>query len=162
MSDLHSQSLEVLVGELLKERKLTISAAESCTGGLILHRLTNVAGSSAYVMGGVVSYSNQAKMKFLDVQEDTLNKYGAVSEQVAVQMAQGARHAFATDIALSVTGIAGPGGGTEAKPVGLTYIALDMPDHTESRHFVWNGDREQNKAHSAEAALQLLYDVLTQ
>jgi nicotinamide-nucleotide amidase len=161
MSDQQTQLLEVLVGELLKARNLTISAAESCTGGLIMHRLTNVAGSSAYVMGGVVSYSNDAKMKFLGVQTETLNQYGAVSEQVAVQMAQGARRAFGTDIALSVTGIAGPGGGTEDKPVGLTYIALDMAERTETRRFVWSGDREQNKAHSAEAALQLLYTVLT-
>src|SRR5262245_47051728 len=117
-NDQRNQPLEVLVGELLKIRHLTISAAESCTGGLILHRLTNVAGSSSYVMGGVVSYSNEAKMKLLGVKPDILNQYGAVSEQVAVQMAQGARHALGTDIALSVTGIAGPSGGTETKPVG--------------------------------------------
>src|SRR3954468_20249986 len=103
MSEPQNQPLEVLVGNLLRTRNLTICAAESCTGGLILHRLTNVAGSSSYVMGGVVSYSNEAKMKFLGVKEETLNLYGAVSEQVAVQMVQGARHAFSTDIALSVT-----------------------------------------------------------
>jgi PncC family amidohydrolase len=153
--------LEELIGQLLTERNLTVSAAESCTGGLILHRLTNVSGSSAYVMGGFVTYSNDAKMKFAHVNEQTLVDFGAVSEQTAGEMARGTRAAFDTDVAVSVTGIAGPGGGTETKPVGLTYIGLCTADAEHVIRRVWSGNREANKAQSAEAALQLLYDYLT-
>lgn len=154
--------LEELVGELLQEKHMTVVAAESCTGGLILHRLTNVPGSSAYVLGGIVTYSNEAKVKFVNVQEDTLIRYGAVSEQTALEMARGVRTAFGADIALSVTGIAGPGGSTDQKPVGLTYIALSAikpPAEYVFKH-IWNHDREGNKAASAEAALTMLHDYL--
>ena len=154
--------LEVSVGQLLTERGMTISAAESCTGGLILHRLTNVPGSSSYVMGGFVTYSNEAKMKFAHVSEQTLTDYGAVSEQTAIEMARGTRAEFGTTIAVSVTGIAGPGGGTETKPVGLTYIGLSAPNAEWVRHHIWTGNRETNKAQSAEAALQLVYDYLVE
>ena len=154
--------LEARIGQLLSERGLTVSAAESCTGGLILHCLTNIAGSSNYVMGGFVTYSNDAKMKFAQVSEKTLNEFGAVSEQTALEMARGTREAFGTSIAISVTGIAGPGGGTPTKPVGLTYVGLSAGDMERVAYYVWLGDREANKAHSAEAALQLLFDYLTQ
>ena len=159
---MNEQSLEKRIGQILTERKLTVSAAESCTGGLILHRLTNVPGSSVYVMGGFVTYSNEAKMKFAHVSEQTLIDYGAVSEQTAIEMARGTRAAFGTDVAVSVTGIAGPGGGTESKPVGLTYIGLSTADGEKVVGYVWSGNREENKAQSAEAALQMVYEYLTQ
>ena len=158
MSD--DQSLEARAGTILTARGMTVTAAESCTGGLILHRLTNIAGSSAYVLGGFVTYSNEAKAKFLGVRQETLVRYGAVSEQTAAEMARGARAAIQADVALSVTGIAGPGGGTPTKPVGLTYIGLDAEDLQRVVHFVWTGDRESNKASSADAALQLLLEYL--
>jgi PncC family amidohydrolase len=154
------EPLEVRIYRLMTAKGLTFAAAESCTGGLITHRLTNVPGSSAYVIGGIVAYANEAKVKLLDVQVETLKQYGAVSEQVARQMARGTCLALGTDVALSVTGIAGPGGGTEAKPVGLTYIGLRAPGIDQVIRHVFTGDREANKTASAEAALQLLYDYL--
>jgi nicotinamide-nucleotide amidase len=158
-----SQPVEVLVGAILGERGLTLSAAESCTGGLIAHRLTNIAGSSRYFVGGVVAYENRVKTVFLRVQEETLALYGAVSEPVALQMAASAWELFDTDYAVSVTGIAGPGGGTPDKPVGLTYVAFaSRKGETVARRFVWTGDREANKNASAEAALMLLLDMLHQ
>ena len=148
--------IEQHLGEHLRQSGQTICTAESCTGGLIAHRLTNIAGSSAYVMGGFVVYSNEAKQRFVNVREDTLIAHGAVSEETAAEMAAGARQAFDSDYALSVTGIAGPGGATADKPIGLTYIGLAGPDEllVVERH-VWKGNREENKNASAEAALQL-------
>lgn len=152
--------LEAQVGKLMKAKSWTIGAAESCTGGLIMHRLTNIAGSSDYVIGGVVSYSNQVKQNQLQVRQGTLIAYGAVSEQVAGEMATGLRALLHVDVAISVTGIAGPGGGTAEKPVGLTYIGVAGPnDVLVVRRHVWNGDREAIKAASAEAALKLVLEV---
>jgi PncC family amidohydrolase len=152
--------LEAQVGKLMKAKKWTIGAAESCTGGLIMHRLTNIAGSSDYVIGGVVAYSNQVKQNQLQVRQGTLIAYGAVSEQVAGEMATGLRALLHIDVAISVTGIAGPGGGTAEKPVGLTYIGVAGPnDVLVVRRHVWNGDREAIKAASAEAALALVLEV---
>src|SRR5258708_2519380 len=119
-----SKKLEQLTGELLITHRLTVTAAESCTGGLIMHRLTNIPGSSAYIMGGIVTYSDDTKHQFLKVSQNTLKQYGAVSAQTAVEMAHGVRALFNADIGLSVTGIAGPGGATDQKPVGLTYMAI--------------------------------------
>ncbi|HLA42032.1 MAG TPA: CinA family protein [Aggregatilineales bacterium] len=147
-------------GVLLLQRNQTLATAESCTGGLIGHRITEVSGSSAYFMGGVVTYSNEAKMRFLNVQESTLMAVGAVSEEVAYEMAQGAKNAFQTDFALSVTGIAGPSGGTLDKPVGLTYIGLATPEGVTVQRHVWEGDRSEVKSQSADAALQMLLDYL--
>ena len=149
------------VGAALIERDRRISAAESCTGGLILSTLTDCAGSSAYVEGGVVSYSNEAKMRILGVREETLIANGAVSEAVAAEMAQGALALYGADYALSVTGVAGPGGGTTEKPVGLTYIGLAGPDGLlQVARRVWNGDRIENKVASVEAALEMLLTAL--
>lgn len=157
-----SATLEAQVGMALRERGWTIGTAESCTGGLILHRLTNIAGSSAYVVGGIVAYSNTIKQNLLHVKQGTLLAYGAVSEQTAQEMALGARQVLKTDLAVSVTGIAGPGGGTAEKPVGLTYIGLAGPDDLllVQRH-LWDGDREAVKNASADAALRLVLDTLT-
>lgn len=149
------------VGDLLARGGLSICAAESCTGGLILSTLTDVSGSSAYVEGGLVTYSNEAKMGRLGVREETLIRYGAVSEATAAEMATGARALFAADYALSVTGIAGPSGGTGEKPVGLTYIGLAGPqDLLRVERHIWDYDRIGNKAASAEAALRLLQSAL--
>ena len=153
-------ALEIVVGQALLERHLTLAVAESCTGGLIGHRITNVPGSSAYFLGGVISYANDAKERLLGVSHATLYDFGAVSEQTAREMARGARRALGADVAVSVTGIAGPGGALPGKPVGLTWIALSARDADEARQFIWSGDRVANKDQSAEAALALLADYL--
>lgn len=152
--------LEEQVGLLLKARGATICTAESCTGGLIAHRLTNIAGSSAYVLGGVVAYDNRIKTELLHVREAILMAHGAVSEQTAHEMAVNARALFGADYALSVTGIAGPGGGTAEKPVGLTYIGIAAPDGVTVERHVWSSDRVGNKTASADAALALLLRTL--
>ena len=149
------------VGAALSARGETVCAAESCTGGLILSVLTDIAGSSAYVVGGVVTYSNEAKMRHLGVRESTLIAYGAVSRETAGEMAVGAQALFDADYALSVTGIAGPGGATDGKPVGLTYIGLaGRGGLLDVERQVWAGDRIENKRLSVAAALGLLLRTL--
>jgi PncC family amidohydrolase len=155
-----TEPLEKVVGRLLTEQKLTIALAESCTGGLIAHRLTNVPGSSAYLIGGAVSYANVAKERMLGVSHQTLQEHGAVSEETAREMARGVRRLLQTDIALAITGIAGPSGGTPEKPVGLTYIALIAKDLERCERYLWKGDRRANKEQSAEAALEMLREYL--
>jgi PncC family amidohydrolase len=155
-----AEPLEKIVGQLLTEQKLTIALAESCTGGLIAHRLTNVPGSSDYFIGGVVSYANEAKERVLGVSHQTLQEHGAVSEETAREMARGVRRLFQTDVALAITGIAGPSGGTPEKPVGLTYIALAAEDLERCERYFWRGDRRANKEQSAEAALAMLCEYL--
>jgi PncC family amidohydrolase len=151
-----TEPLEKVVGRLLTKQKLTIALAESCTGGLIAHHLTNVPGSSAYLIGGVVSYANEAKERMLGVSHQTLQKHGAVSEETAREMSQRVRRLLQTDVALAVTGIAGPSGGTPEKPVGLTYIALAAEDLEHCERHLWKGDRWANKEQSAQAALEML------
>jgi len=155
-----AEPLEKVIGRLLTEQKLTIALAESCTGGLIAHRLTNVPGSSDYFIGGVVSYANEAKERVLGVSHQTLQEHGAVSEETAREMARGVRRLLQTDAALAVTGIAGPSGGTPEKPVGLTYIALAAEDLERCERYFWRGDRRANKEQSAEAALAMLREYL--
>lgn len=135
---------------------LTVSTAESCTGGLVAHALTEIPGSSAYFLGGVVAYADATKRAALNVPGTLIERHGAVSVQVARSMAEGARRAIGSDLAVAVTGIAGPGGGTPAKPVGLTYIAVDGPAGCEVRRFLWPHDRSANKRASAAAAIELL------
>ena len=149
------------VGAALSQNGWRVSTAESCTGGLVLSTLTDIAGSSAYVEGGLVAYSDEAKRRLLHVPGATLAQHGAVSEAAAAAMAVGVRKLFDTDYALSVTGIAGPGGGTDEKPVGLTYIGLVGRDHLAAvqRH-EWQGSRSENKIASVRAALLLLLSVL--
>jgi PncC family amidohydrolase len=151
---------EIRIGEKLKELGLTIAAAESVTGGMVGSRLTDVAGSSVYFLGGVVAYSNDAKVKLLGVRGRTLAEHGAVSEQAAREMAKGVRHCFGTDIGLAVTGIAGPGGATKEKPVGLMWLALAAEGETQARSIRLHGDRLQNKAGAAERVLSLLEEYL--
>ena len=153
-------SPEEKIGALLRQRGWRLAVAESCTGGLIGHRITNIPGSSTYYMGSVTAYAYEAKVRLLDVQWDTLETHGAVSEEVVLEMARGVRRALAADVGLSVSGIAGPGGGTPEKPVGLTWVGLSTPVHEEAHRFLWNGDRIYNKAQSAKAALQVLLTFL--
>jgi PncC family amidohydrolase len=153
--------LEKQIGELLSERGWTLAVAESCTGGLLGHRITNVSGSSSYFQGGVISYSNEVKESILSVPEETLIEHGAVSEETAQAMAQGARRLLGTDVALSVTGVAGPTGGTPEKPVGLVYVGLAAEGADLWEKHIWQGDRAENKQQSAEAALNLLLKYLT-
>lgn len=142
------------------ERGRSLATAESCTGGLIGHLLTEIAGSSEYYVGGTVTYGDALKRSVLDVPQATLAAHGAVSAQSAVAMADGARAAFGTDLALAVTGIAGPSGGSARKPVGLTYVAVSDAAGHDVRRFLWSGDRSANKRASAGAALELLLDRL--
>jgi PncC family amidohydrolase len=137
----------------------TVVTAESCTGGLVADTLTDVPGSSGYVLGGIVAYADAVKEAQLRVPADVLAAHGAVSAQVAVEMASGARERLGGTFAVSVTGIAGPDGGSDAKPVGLTYIGLAGPDGVEVRRFAWTGDRAANKRSSARAALELLIEA---
>ncbi len=148
------------IAELLKKEHFTVATAESCTGGLIGHMLTNIAGSSEYYRGGVIAYSNDVKECILGVRRSTLEKYGAVSEQTAYEMADGAKRKLDAHIAIATTGIAGPGGGSEEKPVGLVYIALATPYGIEVRKFIFNGDRLENKKNFAKAALNMLLEFL--
>ncbi len=157
-----NEPLEVMVGRLLTMQKKTLALAESCTGGLITHRLTNVPGSSAYVIASVIAYAYEAKVAALGVSWDTLNKFGAVSQETVAEMARGVCEKFSATLGLAVTGIAGPGGGMPGKPVGLTYIGLATPERVIVEKHLWQGNRLQNKEASAEAALDLLYRYLTQ
>lgn len=157
-----TQPLEIQLGDVLKQRHWTVSSAESCTGGLVMHRLTNIPGSSDYVIGGIVCYSNQVKHEVLKVKQETLNAYGAVSEQTAREMVLGALALFRTTFAVAITGIAGPGGGTPTKPVGLTYIsAARSGGEPIVRRHVWSGDREAVKMASAEEALRMVLELAT-
>ena len=139
-------------------RGLTVAVAESCTGGLVADAITDVPGSSGYFLGGVVSYSNGAKQGFLGVPEGVLAAHGAVSAQVGRAMADGARTRFGADLAAAVTGVAGPDGGSAAKPVGLTYVAIAASTGDDVRRFLWNGDRAANKEASAAAVLEFLIE----
>jgi PncC family amidohydrolase len=153
-------TLEEALHDTLLTRKLTLATAESCTGGLIADRITNIAGSSEYFPGGVVAYAYEAKVNLLGVSWDTLNVHGAVSQETVIEMALGVRKALNADIGISVSGIAGPGGGLPEKPVGTTWLGLSTPTGEWARHFIWNGDRIQNKHYSSEAALQFVLDYL--
>lgn len=154
------EDLEARIGALLKARRLKLAVAESCTGGLAADRITDIPGSSEYFVGGVVAYAYEAKVAILGVSWDTLKAHGAVSPETVLEMARGARRIFAADIAISISGIAGPGGGLPGKPVGTTCIALATPDGewSHARHF--EGNRRENKTSSAEAALQILLEYL--
>jgi PncC family amidohydrolase len=139
-------------------RSLTLAVAESCTGGLVADAITDVPGSSGYFLGGIVSYSDAPKERLLDVPPEIIVAHGAVSAQVARAMAEGALARFDAGIAASVTGIAGPDGGSDAKPVGLTYVAVADEAGVDVRRFLWSGDRVANKRSSAEAVLELLVE----
>jgi nicotinamide-nucleotide amidase len=150
------QTMEEVVGELCSSQKWSLALAESCTGGLIAHRLTDVPGSSTYLDRGVVTYSNKAKQELLGVSPAILRKYGAVSAQVAEAMAKGIRAKSHVDLGVSVTGIAGPGGGSAKKPVGLVYMAIDGPHGSQSQRCQFWGNRTEIKFRSSQAALDMI------
>lgn len=153
-------NLAEVVGEMLKINNLSFCAAESCTGGLLLSTLTDVSGSSAYVLGGVVTYSNEVKQRLVKVQEATLIEHGAVSENTAREMVIGVCELFGADVGISVTGIAGPGGGTVEKPVGLVFVGAKVRESVMVKRYLWDGNRAENKVHSVDAALALLIEML--
>jgi nicotinamide-nucleotide amidase len=155
---LKTENIEEIVGKLLLEKKLTVSVAESCTGGLLSSRLTDVFGSSAYIKLNLVTYSNEAKIKILGVPEEILKTYGAVSEQTAFAMAEGAKKVFGADIGLGITGIAGPTGATSTKPIGLVYIGSSNEKETEVHKINANPDwaRKEIKFFATEEALNFL------
>ncbi len=158
---MNTNSTAMETGSRLRDMGLTISIAESCTGGLLSKLITDVPGSSAYYHGGVVSYSNDVKIRLLGVRSETLDKFGAVSGATAREMAEGLRRALATDLSLAVTGIAGPGGGTSEKPVGTVFIALSYKGRdTLVKEFHFKGARQEIRTQSAEAALRLLLDTV--
>ena len=152
--------LEKVIGDYLREKGWTVSVAESCTGGLICDRITDISGSSDYFEGGMVTYSNESKAKYLRVPLEDIKKYGAVSPQVARKMAQGVRKAFDTTFGLSTTGVAGPTGGTKRSPVGRVFIGLAQGRRT----WVWKedlkGSRRKIKKKATEKALQFFYERL--
>jgi len=144
------------IGPLLAARGWTLATAESCTGGLMGHAITNISGSSAYFKGGIISYANEVKQRLLNVPAEMLATHGAVSREVALQMARGARTVLEADVAIAATGVAGPLGGAPIKPVGTVYVAVSSPLGECCEHHVWGGDRLVNKQLSAEAGLSLL------
>lgn len=146
---------------VLAHKGATLATAESCTGGLVGHILTEVPGISQHYLGGLISYSDALKRAELAVPAETLRRHGAVSAQTCLAMADGARQRYRADVALAITGIAGPDGGTTDKPVGLTYVAVADEHGSDVRHHAWQGDRHANKVASARAALELLIERLS-
>lgn len=155
------ENIENKVGSKLRERGWRLAIAESCTGGLIGHRITNISGSSTYYLGSITAYAYRAKVRLLGVSWDTLEKHGAVSEETVSEMAVGIRHSLAADIGLSVSGIAGPTGGTPEKPVGYTWIGLSTPKGIWTLQHNAGGNRIENKEEIAQVALEFLYKFLS-
>lgn len=153
-------SIEEVIGKILTERKLTLAVAESCTGGLICNRITNISGSSNYFERGIICYSNESKIQILGVNPETIQKYGAVSEQAAIEMARGVRNISGADIGLSLTGIMGPTGATETKPIGLVYVGYSDSQREFAKQYNFADNRIRNKERSSQAALALLWRVL--
>jgi nicotinamide-nucleotide amidase len=156
------RSLAAMVLDLCREQGLTLATAESCTGGLVAARLTSVPGSSDVFVGGVVAYSNEVKARELGVPEATLERFGAVSEEAAEAMTAGARERLGADVAVSVTGVAGPGGGTPEKPVGLVFLRAQGPNGSLARRLDFPGDREAIRGRATAAALHLVRMLLSQ
>ncbi|HET9494167.1 MAG TPA: CinA family protein [Chloroflexia bacterium] len=150
------------VGHMLRAERLTLAVAESCTGGLLGGLLTEVPGSSEYFLGGVIAYADEIKQHLLGVSPETLAAHGAVSAEVALEMARGVRSATGASLAVSITGVAGPGGGTPDKSVGLTYVGLVGPAVEQVERRVWQGDRPGNREASAELALRMVLTYLAE
>lgn len=155
-----SVPIERLISNALCQRGASLSTAESCTGGLLGHRITNLAGASEFYEGGLIAYSNLVKEGDLGVKKETLEVHGAVSEETAREMALGANEKFGTDYSVSVTGIAGPGGGSKLKPVGLVYVGIAAGEEVTVREFKFIGDREAIKQQTSDAAFALLWEVI--
>ncbi len=156
----NDETLAEVIGRILLSKNKKLAVAESCTGGYISHLITSVPGCSAFYNGSVTAYSNQVKEGVLGIKPGTLKEFGAVSEQVAMEMAKGVREVFKADYALATTGIAGPGGGTEEKPVGTVWVAVASEDKVLTRKFVFGGNRERNILRSSQTALQMLRKVI--
>lgn len=154
--------LEEKIASLLVQSRSTCAVAESCTGGLLSHTLTNIPGSSTFFYLGIIAYDNAAKIKVLGVSPELIKKHGAVSAPVTLKMAEGVRRLLKTDYGIGVSGIAGPGGATKTKPIGLTYIALSRQDGTEVFEFHFKGNRLENKKKACQAALRILGQTLAQ
>ncbi|NFA42020.1 nicotinamide-nucleotide amidohydrolase family protein [Clostridium botulinum] len=150
------EKIEEVLGRMLIDRGLTLSSAESCTGGLISSTLISYPGISEVFMEGAVTYSNEAKIRRLNVKKETLDKYGAVSEQVAIEMAEGIAKTSRTNIGIATTGIAGPGGGTAEKPVGLVYIGICIKGKAYARRYIFNGNREEVRNLATMSALDMV------
>ncbi len=155
-----SERIEEVIGKILKDRRETLSVSESCTGGMLASRIVDIPGSSNYFFGGIVSYSNEVKKKFLGVSQNNLIKYGAVSPKVAVQMAIGIKKNIKSTYSIGITGIAGPDGGTPEKPVGLVYISLATPDKVYVRKYTFVGSRNTIRTRTTTAALNMLWVIL--
>jgi nicotinamide-nucleotide amidase len=153
--------IEEVIGKILTERKLKLAVAESCTGGLICHRITNIPGSSNYFERGVVSYSNESKIEILGVNPETIKNFGAVSEQTAIEMARGVRKISKADIGISTTGIMGPTGATETKPIGLVFVGYSDSEREFAKQFNFADNRVRNKDRTSQAALEILWRALT-
>ena len=153
--------LAIVLGKKLLEQHKTLAFAESCTGGLASSRVTDIAGSSEYLVGSAVTYTNEAKHKLLDVQETTLTSYGAVSEQTACEMAQGVRKLFGSDFGVGITGNAGPGG-SEGKPVGSVYIAVATGEEVYCKEYLFTSNRIENKLRIALTAISMVIDKLSE
>jgi nicotinamide-nucleotide amidase len=149
-------TLSLIVGGLLKEKGQTLAVAESCTGGSLGKIITDIPGSSDYFVGGIIAYSNEMKKKLLSVSDDILNKYGAVSEECACAMAEGVVKNLGASVGISITGVAGPAGGADEKPVGLVYIGLASPGKLEAKQFKFGNERDRNRERSAISALDMI------
>ena len=156
------EDIELKIGHELREKGWRLAVAESCTGGLIGHRITNISGSSTYYLGSITAYAYEAKVRLLGVSWDTLEKYGAVSEETIQQMALGVRRALTADVGLAVSGIAGPTGGTPTKPVGYTWIGLSTSQGIWTLQHTAGGNRIENKQEIAQVALEFLYEYLVE
>ena len=159
---MNNKITEAIIGDLLRQRGLKLAFAESCTGGLISHRITNVPGSSDYFMGSVVAYDPLVKMNLLAVREETLKQYGIVSAETVIAMARGVRHALSADIGLSTSGIAGPGGGTPEIPVGTVWIGLSAPYVDKAWYTFWEGSRIEVKEQATQQVLNYLLEFLVE
>ncbi len=155
-----SKNFEELIGKELRDRGWRLAVAESCTGGLIGHIITNISGSSTYYLGSITAYAYRAKVRLLGVSWDTLEEFGAVSEQTIKEMSLGVRRALASDIGLAVSGIAGPSGGTPDKPVGYSWIGLSTPEGFLTLQHTASGNRIENKQEIAQKALEFLHEYL--
>ena len=149
-------TLESITGQLLIEKDITVAVAESCTGGLLNHYFTSVSGSSKYMKGGVVAYSNEIKRDILGVQKKTLAKFGAVSEETAIELAVGIRQKYSSSIGISVTGIAGPTGGTYEKPVGLVFIGYSKKNYDFVKKYLFHGDRKAINYRTTKVAIDIV------
>lgn len=157
-----NESIEAKLVKLLIEKKLTITTAESCTGGMISSTIVNVPGASWVINEAYVTYANEAKMKLVGVKKETLESYGAVSEQVVIEMVTGAMKNANADVAIAVSGIAGPDGGTAEKPVGTVWAAFACLDKVETKRFNFKGDRYEVRKQTTEAVLEYIYNLLNQ